>query len=227
MFDDEEKKKKAIALRYKRGALASMGYEAMVGELFEISEACSDVRWYMEQGDDSLLNALGEDEEAEWEFRMAFCELDGKAEQLLSALNEYVIQEEYDDCTIALIGDRYNAVGYDSYEEDYYSLTKYESELAKSEAGKRMMRHTKVEMLSIIGQSLGTLVAFLDLRQQYDYLKAAFDILRGENTSLLQQIKEVDAAYEDAAEADFHSWHPAARRFDALLRALPERMWIE
>lgn len=226
-MNDVERKQKAMALRYKRGALASMGYEAMASELYEIQEACSDVHWYMEQGDDTLLNALGDDEEAEWEFRMAFIDLDGKAYQLMERLWEDVIQENYDDCTVALIGNRYEAVGYDSYEEDYYHLTQYQSALAQSEAGKRMMRHTKAEMLSIIGQSLGTLIAFLDLRQQYDYLKATFDVLRGENTSLLKQIKEIDAAYEAAAEADFRSWDKAVRHFDALTQALPERMWIE
>lgn len=226
-MSDNEKKTKAMALRYKKGALASMGYEAIMGELYEIMETCSDVRWYMEQGDDTLLNALGDDEEAEWEFRMAFCDLDCRVEQLFYALEEYVIQEEYDDCTVALIGNRYRTVGYDSYEEDYYSLTQYESELAQTEAGKRMMRHTKAEMLSIIGQSLGALVAFLDLRQQYDYLKASFDILREENTSLLKRIKEIDAAYEAAADAGFCTWDKSVRYFNGLIQALPERMWIE
>lgn len=228
MTDENVKAEKANAMRYKRPALASMGYEAMCQELWDIQEACSDVRWYMEQGDETLLNALGEDEEAEWEFRMAFGDLDGQVEQLLSALGEYDIKEEYDDCTVALIGNRYNAVGYDGYEEDYYSLTGYEANLAQTEAGKRMMRHTKAEMLSIIGQCVGTLIAFLDLRQKYDYLKAAMDVLRNENTSLLKQIKEIDAAYGAAEAAGFKCiWSPEVKRFDALLDAIPDRMWIE
>lgn len=222
------KAKKASEMRYKRSALASMGYEAMWQELLDIQEACSDVRWYMEQGDETLLNALEEDEEAEWEFRMAFGDLDRQVEQLLSALAEYTVQEEYDDCTVALIGNRYNVIGYDSYEEDYYSLTGYEEALAQTEAGKRMMRHTKAEMLSIVGQCLGTLIAFLDIRQKYDYLKAAMDVLRDENTSLLKQIKEIDAAYEAAEKEGFQRiWEPEVRRFDALLEAIPDRMWIE
>lgn len=225
---DTEKKSRAMALRYKKGALASMSYDAILQELYDIQEACTDVRWYLEQGDETLLNALGDDEEAEWEFRMAFCDLDGKAEILRNAVDEYIIQEEYDDCTVALIGNRYAAVGYDGYEEDYYALTSYEAELAQTEAGKRVMRHTKVEMLSLIGQCLGTLIAFLDLRQQYDYLKATMDILRGENTSLLKQIKEIDAAYDSAAEIGFaYSWYPEVKRYNALIASLPDRMWIE
>lgn len=218
---------KAKSLMYKRPALSSMGYEQMVAELYEIQEACEDVRWYMEQGDDTLLNALGDDEEAEWEFRMAFIDLDGKAYQLIEQLGEEVIPDEYDDCTVALIGNRYMTVGYDGYEEDYFALTSYEVGLAQTEAGKRLMRHTKAEMISIFGQCLGTLIAFLDLRQQYDYLKAAFDVIRGENNSLLKLIKEIDSSYDAAAEVNFTPWHEDVRQFNRLVDALPDRMWLE
>jgi len=225
---ENKKAEKAKMLRYKRPALASLGYEAICSELYEIQDACQDVQWYMEQGDETLLNALGDDEEAEWEFRMAFSDLDGKAEQLLSALSEWEIQEDFDDSTVALIGNRYDMVGFDSYEEDYYSLVGYDEKLAQTEAGKRLMRHTKAEMLSIMGQSVGILVAFLDLRQQYDYLKAAIDVLRDENTSLLKLIKEIDAAYDTAEKIGFrYTWYPEVRRFDKLLESLPDRMWLE
>lgn len=226
-MDDVSKAERARNLRYKRPALASIGYWEISNELYEIMEACSDVRWYIEQGDDTLLNALGDDEEAEWEFRMAFIDLDGKAEQLLSAMDEWDVREEYDDCTVALIGNRYRTVGFDTVEEDYFSLTRYEEGLAQSEAGKRLMRHTKAEIISTVGQCLGTLLAFLDLRYQYDYLKTTFDILRGENTSLLKQIKEIDAAYDEAEKECFRAWCPATRRFDSLIEGLPERMWLE
>ena len=49
--------------------------------------------------------------------------------------------------------------------------------MAQTEAGKRLMRRTKADMIATIGQCLGILLAFFDLRQQYDYLKATFDIL--------------------------------------------------
>jgi predicted nuclease with TOPRIM domain len=83
-------------------------------------------------------------------------------------------------------------------------------------------------MIATIGQCLGILLAFFDLRQQYDYLKATFDILRDENTSLLQTIKEIDAAYEAIAiERRWNRSSEAVRRFDALLYNLPDRVWIE
>lgn len=231
---EESRRRRAENLRYKRSALNSMGYDALTDELYEIQEACADVHWYMSQDDDTLLNALDGDEEDAWEFRMAFADLEAKADELDRAIQELRRWDEddefertYNDCTVALIGQRYTLIGYDSYEEDYYGLTGYERELAQTEAGKRLMRLTKAEMISTIGQCVGILVAFLDLRQQYDYLKAAFDVLRDENTSMLQQIREIEDAYQEAAREGWCYGSEAVKRFDQLLAALPDRAWIE
>ena len=224
-------------LRYKRPALASMGFDTMIAELDEIEEACSDVHWFTDQDDETLINALDGDEEA-WEFKLAFADLEAKADQLRRAMEENwgypapfyqtSFYQRYNYCTVALVGNRYRIIGWDSDEEDYMSLTRYEEELAETEAGKWLMRLTKKDMISTIGQSVGTLIAFLDLRQSYDYLKATFDILRDENTSMLQQVKEIEAAYEEACCTDW--WHrkrEAVDKFDQLLAALPDRAWLE
>ena len=220
-------------LRYKRPALASLGYDALQTELWDIREACNDVHWFVEQGDETLLNALDGDDEAEWEFRMAFSNLEAKVDELEQVINDYFIWSEhgfertYNDCTVALIGNRYRLLGWDSMEEDYFALTSYDQRLAQTEAGKRLMRKTKAEMLSTIGQCFGILLAFLDLRQQYDYLKATFDILRDENTSMLQQVKEIEAAYQALVTADWAGRWEAEKKFDRLLAALPDRAWVE
>ena len=216
---------KTRALRYKRPALASIGYEIMTGELWEIQEACSDVAYYFPEGSDTLLDALDGDEEEAFEFQMAFSDLYAKVERLLYTLGEYDAAQDYDDCTVALIGNRYNLIGFDSAEEDYFALTGYDSELAESEAGKRLMRHTKSEMISLIGQSVGILMAFLDIRQQYDYLKATIDILRGENQAMLQAVRQIETLYDKAQEEN--SWERDASAFDAMAAILPERIWIE
>lgn len=214
-------------LRYKRPALQSLGYEYISNELYEIIEACSDIRWFVENENETLLNALDGNEEDEFEFRMAFSDLETKAEQLNGALQNWEIRDEFDDCTVALVGNRYITVGYDSSEEDYFSLTSYEQGLARTESGKRLMRHTKAEMISIIGQCFGITMAFLDLRQTYDYLKATFDILKDENTSLLQMIKEIDEAYEKANEDGFCDWDDSVKRFNSLIKNLPDMAWAE
>jgi len=163
---------------------------------------------------------------------MAFAHLEARAYELFETIYELCRYEDdfgqvYDDCTVALIGNRYQTIGYDSFEEDYYALTGYEQGLAQTESGKRLMRRTKAEIISTVGQCFGILIAFLDLRQQYDYLKATFDILRDENTSMLQQVREIDAAYKALVTADWAGRSEAEKKFDRLLAALPDRAWVE
>lgn len=211
-------------LRYKRGALASMGWQTIMEELEQISEQCSDVAYYI--GDnDTLIDALDGDEEEAFEFRMGFSDLNAKCDAVIEQMYEWDCQQDFDDCTVALIGNRYELVGYDSVEEDYFQLCGYEEELATTEAGKRLCRHTKAEMVSMIGQALGTLLAFYDLRQQYDYLKATMEILTDDNRSVLRQIKEIEQLYERVT--DILPAQKDVEMFDRMVEMLPERMWVE
>ena len=223
------KAERTRALRYKRPALQTMGFDTILSELEEISCSCDDVSYFI--GDqDALLDAFDGDEEEAYEFRFAFADLSAKCEELFSAMYEWETREDFDDCTVALIGNRYDVVGFDTLEEDYYSLTRYEEELATTEAGKRLMRKTKAEIISSIGQALGTLLAFLDLRERYDYLKATMDILRDENHSILQTVKQIEEGYEKASEEysrSPYSWSKAWEAFDRLTAMLPDRMWVE
>ncbi len=218
-------------LRYKRAALASMGFDHIFNELDDMRETCADIHWWTDQDNETLLNALDGDEDDVWEFKMAFSHLEAKAERLYEEIYELSrednFDQSYDDCTVALIGNRYRSVSWDDFEEDYYALTGYESDLAQTEAGKRLMRKTKAEIISTIGQCLGILISFLDLRQQYDYLKATFDILRDENTSMLQQVKEIETAYQKMMAADWKERPALERQFNRLLDVLPERAWVE
>lgn len=210
-------------MRYKKPALLSMGYDAMTEELDSIAEKCDDIRWWEDTDTDTLLNALDGDEEDAWEFKMAFSELSAKCEQLRDTIySTYIDRELYDNCTVALIGNRYSVVGFDGFEEDYFDLCSYESGLAQTEAGKRIMRMTKPEMLSTIGQCVGILVAFLDVRERFDYLQATFDILRDQNTSLLDTIKEIERLY-DAAQDD---WRDKDKLWRELTDSLPQGAWI-
>lgn len=211
-------------LRYKKAALAELGYEYIHGRLYEISDECSEIYWVANEDIDTLTNALDGDEEDAFEFRMMFSELSAECDQLISAINEY--EEQYfDDCSVALIGNRFSAVGYDGYEEDYFSLTGYESGLAQTESGKRIMRLNKAEMLSEIGRTLGIILSFQNIQYKYDYLKATMDILKGENHSFLQAIKDIEAAYEKMNEDGRYS--ESERIFDKLIGELPDKTWIE
>ena len=102
------------------------------------------------------------------------------------------------------------------------SLVSAESSWAVSETNKRVMRMTKQEIIEKVGQCVGITLAFIDLRQQYDYLKATFDILRDENTSLLQTIRDIEKAYDE-----FQDSYQKEKEFDLLVKNLPEKMWVE
>lgn len=222
--NQEERRQKARNLRYKRPALASLTYESISDELYDISSACSEVSYLMDG--DSLLDALDGDVEEEFEFRMAFCELDAKVTNLQDQLYDNIWNRagvQFDDCLVALVGNRYRMVGFDGFEEDYYSLTSYEEGLAYTEAGERIMRLTKKEMIATIGQVVGIAMAVLDIRQQYDYLRATMDVLRGENHAILQVVKGIEEAYEEAAEDNFWS----TGKLDKLIDQLPDRAWLE
>lgn len=219
-----DKWERARALRYKKAALDSLGWDMIYDQLYEISEACSDVRWYIEDDGDNILAAMDGDEDEVYEFKMAFADLEAKCEQLNDILQEnYDIGEYFDDCTVALIGNRYNLVGYDAMEEDYYSLARYDATLAEKESSKRVMRWTKSEMIEKIGQCMGITLAVIDLRSSYDYLKATMDIIRGENMSIIKVVKEIEEEYNKVDESGFYK----SRDFDKLVSMLPERAWLE
>lgn len=220
------KAEKAKQMMYKRPALASLGYQSIMKELETISEECDEVRYVLEDDVGSIIDALDGDEEDAFEFRMMFSELSAECDMLRERIYENTWDEqEFDDMTVALIGNRYEMVGYDGYEEDWQSLAGYDQTLALSEAGKRVMRHTKSEMISMFGQAMGIMIAFLHLRQKYDYLKATMDIIRGEKGAFLRVIADIEKAYEEAEEHHFYSGY--CKTFDELLAALPERTWLE
>lgn len=121
----ESKANRTRNLRYKRPALASMGWQSIWEELDAIQEACSDIHWFADQDDETLLNALDGNDEDVWEFKLAFASLEAQADQLADALREQFspyysddFERDFNDCTVALIGNRYRVIGYDADEED-------------------------------------------------------------------------------------------------------------
>jgi Tfp pilus assembly protein PilN len=49
------------------------------------------------------------------------------------------------------------------------------------------------------------------------------DILKDENTALLNVIKQIEQEYEDADKTCFND----TRMFDRLLGQIPDRIWVE
>lgn len=220
---------KARNMRYRRPMLATLGWMTIEEELNDIEEACGNVHYFLDDENDSLIAALDGDEEEAFEFRMTFADVEAKCEMLRSAIDEIdtggdYFEDFFNTCTVALIGNRYETLGFDTFQEDYFSLSRYEADLASTEAGKRLMRMTKAEMVSSIGQCVGVLLAFADLKTQYDSISAAMAVLRSENVTILGTIKEIEAAYE--RQEELGQWKDD-REFKRLISCLPDRVWLE
>lgn len=228
----EQARQRAKALRYKRPALATLGWNTITDELQDIIDACEDIRWIEDSGDVTQ-EVLDGDEDEGAGFRMDFAQLAGDAERLQSALWDAYGEEyedgntSFDDCTVALLGNQFSCIGYDVIEQDYYSLTRFDDDLAQKESAKRVMRMTKSEMISTIGQNFGLLLAFYDLRQRFDYAKAALATATEHNLDTLRAVKAIEEAYDEWASSEFNSRYGKA--WDRLERAandLPDVFWI-
>lgn len=233
MVKAEERAARAQSLRYKRAALATMSFDDIRYELDGIQEACGEVQW-MAEDEELLLSALEGNEDDAWEFKLAFSGLAASASDLWRAITDCCgdldrFGLEFDDCLVCLLGNRYNLIGYDAEEEDYFSLASWDRDAAQTESGKRLTRLTKKDLLSTVGQCLGVFVAFLDLRYRYDYLKATFDVFRDDKSSILKDVRQVEKLYDDIQKEE---WWSETRRemdkqWDALLRELPQRIFLE
>lgn len=225
---ETEKQRKARNLRYKKALVDKFNYDSIRAQLEEIGYNCDEVRYYFESDDETLLNALDGDEEEEYEFKIMFSELSAECEKLWEIIYNNYISENFDDFLCAVSkGTNYNIIGYDDYEEDYYKLTSYESEWGREECQKRLMRLTKQEIIKTGCQCFGIVTSFLNIQAKYDSLKAAFDILKDENTTFLEIIKEIEQTYLLADEDEFCDWKDSVIRFNNLVKALPDRLWIE
>lgn len=221
------KAEQARNLRFKKGIAEGFNLDGIRDELYEIGNRCSEIRWIAEGDEDTLIAALDGNEEDAYEFRMMFSEIDCECEQISNLLDDEYVTEYFDEFFCRVAGGCMNILGYDTYEEDYYSLTSYDAKLAQNESEKRLMRLTKQEILKAAEQCFGIASAFLNVRYKFDYLKATFDIIRDENTSYLETIKGIEGAYEKAAAQDFYEYAKETKEFDRLVAELPPRAWLE
>lgn len=222
------KAEKAKAMMYKKAALAELNIETIVNELEEICVDCDEVEYFMSD-EESLIDALDGDEETEYEFKMMFCDLAAESEHLFDTLNENYITEHFNDLFVGIMSkgfDCYEIVGFDSYEEDYFHLSSFETNWAKNESAKRLKRLTKDELLSVCGQCFGIAMSYINVKFKYDHLKATFDILKGENGAILKAVKEIERLYNDMFDDDYIN-REAENKFNKYLNHLPERIWTE
>ena len=226
---EEQRRHKAKQLRYRKALVREISLGAITDDLWEIQGACEEVRWYWEGDDDTLINVLDGDEDDAYEFKMMFADLCAECDQMSEDLRNEYVPECFDDLFVAArtgdLGGGY--LGWDSYEQDYFGISRYEGQWSEDESRKRMMRLTKEQLLDATHACLTVLYSYLGLRHRYDCLKAALDILRDQNTGYLQMVKKIDEIYGEAEEEGFRSWSPKTKELNDILNALPPEAWVQ
>ncbi len=79
----ETRRIKAMNLRYKKPIAEGLNLDDIRNTLWDISEACGDVQYYVDGDDETLLNALDGDEDDAYEFKMMFSTLSAECEQMI------------------------------------------------------------------------------------------------------------------------------------------------
>lgn len=219
---EDAKKYKSKNLRYKKSILNSLTYDDIREELDSIQAECQDARYYFSESEE--FQEL--DPDIQEEVEMLYAELSDNSYQLFECLGNSYAPEYFDDCVVHMLGDRYKILGYDTFEEDYYHLTSFSSELAGKECYKRLMRLTKDEVLVLYKQVMGILVSYFHVRYLYDYLKASTDIFNAETKAFLEVISEINKAYDEAEKAEFYQYAIETKAFDKKLNDLPLKVWL-
>lgn len=229
MVDAEETKRfKAKQLRYKRPIAKNLNLESLTQDLWDIQEACEEVHWYTDSddGNDSLINALAGDEDEAYEFKMSFADLCAECERMIEDLQEEWVPECFD--IFFVVAGAEDILGWDSYEHDYYGISQYESCLAENDSRDRLKRMTKDELIDASRQCFKIYQAYIGLRNRYDSLKAAIDILRDQNTGVLQAVKEIEKLYDAAQErqGNYAEYSKEWKEFERCTDALPPEAWL-
>ena len=227
---EETKRIKAMNLRYKKPIAKGLNLDDIKNSLWDISEACGDVQYYIDCDDETLLNALDGDEDDAYEFKMMFSTLSAECDQMQYDLkNEYI--PEYFDLFFAAVNKGGEMLGYDTYEQDYYGLGSFESGLANEEAVKKIKALTKDQLIEALQYCFGIYQAYVGLTYRYDCIKSAMDILRSENTGYLKTIRQIDELYEKANEETegfkYCFRDNSLKKLERLLENIPQEAWIQ
>ena len=233
MTDSEETKRfKAKQLRYKKPIVKNLNLDFIQQDLWDIQEACEEVHWFTDSddGEDTLINALNGDEDEAYEFKMEFADLCAECERMFEDLKEEWVPECFDIFFVSVgAGESYGGLlGFDEYEGDYFGIGCSDS-WAEDEAKKKLKQMTKDELIASTRQCFKVFQAYIGLRNRYDSLKAAIDILRDQNTGRIQTVKEIERLYEEASKKQdrFAEYSKEWKEFERYTDALPPEAWIQ
>ena len=224
----ETKREKARQLRYKKPIVKNLKLWSIQEELSDIQEECENVHWYCDTDEDTLINALDGDEDEAYEFKMMFADLCAECDQMQLDLSEEWVPDCFDKFFVAVgAGEDFGGLlGYDAYEGDYFGISCTDA-WAEGESKKSLKRMTKDELIAAARQCFRVYQSFISLRHRYDCLKAAMDILKGQNTGYLQMVKRIEEVYEKAEKESLGFRYNITCELDEILNNLPQEAWVQ
>ncbi|MEH2957819.1 hypothetical protein [Candidatus Merdisoma sp. JLR.KK006] len=228
MIDAEEtRRRKAKELRYRRPIVQSINFAFICEDLYEIMNECTDVSYWMDIDDETLINALDGNEDEAFEFKMMFSDLCAECENMGRDLEYQYVPECFDRFFVGIDAGRMGGglLGWDSYEQDYLGLEWDEYAVRKSKEYLKTLK--KDTLIEVAGVCFRIYHAYMGLRNRYDNLKSAMDILRDQNTGYLQMVREIEELYTKANEEEFCPYKQATKDFDRMLSFLPQEAWIQ
>lgn len=227
----QTKADKAKQLRYKKPIVKNLNIDYITQDLWDIQEACEDVHWFTdsEDGEETLINALCGDEDEAYEFKMAFADLCAECERMFEDLHEEWVPDCFDIFFVSAgAGETYGGLlGFDEWEQDYFGIGGMDS-YAEDEAKKKLKQMTKDELIAAARQCFKVYSAYIGLRNRYDSLKAAIDILRDKNTGIIQVVKKIEELYEEAQKKQgiYAEYSKEWKEFEKYTDTLPKEAWI-
>ena len=151
-----------------------------------------------------------------------------EADRLLEKLENYEVSDHFDDFFIATGGcDCCNSVmdDLDLY-DGYIELDSYEIGLAEEEAQKRLQRLTKQEIVRTAHQCFRIFTEFSNVYRRYQNWWAVMNIVEDNQREFTATIEAIDKQYEKANDNLF-CFGEETKKFDRLLRNLPDIVWVQ
>ena len=226
---EEIRREKARQLRYRKPIVRDLNLQAIQNRLWEIQEECENVRWFEDNDEETLIEALDGDEDEAYEFKMMFADLCAECEQMQNDLSGEWVPDCFDIFFVAVgANDQYGGIlGYDSFEEDYFGINGTDR-YAEDEAKKKLKQMTKDDLIAASRQCFKIFQSYIGLQHRYDCLKATMDILKGQNLDFLQSIKEIEKAYDAMWDGEyFKRYSKEEKRFEEITDNLPQTTWIQ
>ena len=149
------------------------------------------MEWLSEICDNGDMYGYEDKSESEYyqEYKELFDELSGGAWQLWEAMREDDLRDNWDDMTVALLGETQKVLGYDVIQHDYCEmLNRFDEEFTVQKALERIERLTKRDMIRCFRKIMVTLLLFFDIKAAHDCLTSIVEELDTKGALLQEKV---------------------------------------